>query len=195
MTLDPTAFQNGAALKTNAQLGRLTVTSTKGNTDGDSDFDQLYVLGARSFSIRDAAGGLIFNSGDQFEQITAQANPAVFNSSHDSNSSFDTRSDNKGPEPEGVTVGQLFGRTFAFITLERICGIMVYDISDPFAPRFVQFVNNRNFAGNPATGTAGDLGPEGVIFIPGSDSPTNKPLLVTASEISGTTTVYEITLP
>lgn len=193
LTLDPTAFPNGAALKTNAQLGRLTVTSTKGNTDGDNDFDQLYVLGARSFSIRNASGGLIFDSGDQFEQITAQANPAGFNSSNDSNASFDTRSDNKGPEPEGVAVGELFGRTFAFICLERIGGIMVYDITDPFAPRFVQYVNNRNFSGNPATGTAGDLGPEGIVFIPGSDSPTHKPLLVTASEISGTTTVYEIT--
>lgn len=70
---------------------------------------------------------------------------------------------------------------------------MLYDITDPFAPRFVKYVNNRNFSGDPVTGTAGDLGPEGIVFIPASDSPTHKPLLVTASEISGTTTVYEIT--
>ncbi|MEW6130168.1 MAG: choice-of-anchor I family protein [Acidobacteriota bacterium] len=192
LTLDPTAFPDAATLKGNAQLGRLTVTAANGDTDGDGDYDKLYVFGGRSFSIRKTSGELVFNSGDQFEQITAQSNPGGFNSSNDSNSSFDTRSDNKGPEPEGVTLGELYGRAYAFIGLERIGGIMVYDITDPYAPRFVQYVNNRDFTGNPAAGTAKDLAPEGLIFVPASDSPTNKPLLVTANEVSGTTTIYEI---
>ena len=192
LTLDPLAFPNAAALKTNAQIGRLTVTSANGNTDGDADFDKLFVLGARSFSIRKTSGDLIFNSGDQFEQITAQLSPTRFNSTNDSNDSFDTRSDNKGPEPEGVTVGEFLGQTYAFIGLERIGGVMVYDITDPYVPRFVQYVNNRDFSGNAAMGTAGDLGPEGLIFIPANESPTRNPLLVVANEISGTTTIYEI---
>ena len=75
------------------------------------------------------------------------------------------------PEPEGVAIGELFGRTYAFIGLERIGGIMVYEITNPFSPRFVQYVNPRDFSGNAAAGTAGDLGPEGVLFIPASDEP------------------------
>ncbi|MBA3765676.1 MAG: choice-of-anchor I family protein [Acidobacteria bacterium] len=192
LALDPTAFPNAAALKTNAQLGRLNVTSANGDAGGDGDYDQLYAFGARSFSIRSATGALVFDSEDQFEQITAQLLPAYFNSSNDSNNSFDTRSDNKGPEPEDVTVGELWGRTYAFIGLERIGGIMIYDITDPFRPFFVQYINNRNFSGVAEAGTGGDLGPEGLLLIPGSDSPTHKPLLVVANEVSGTTTVYEI---
>jgi 2',3'-cyclic-nucleotide 2'-phosphodiesterase/3'-nucleotidase/5'-nucleotidase len=192
LTLDPVVFPNSAQLKTNAQIGRLGVTNSTGNTDGDGDFDQLYAFGARSFSIWTATVAQVFDSGDQIEQITAQAFPTFFNSTHDSNNSFDTRSDNKGPEPEGVVVAQLFGRTYAFIGLERIGGVMLYEITNPFSPKFVQYVNNRNFAGNPAAGTAGDLGPEGLLFIPASDSPSRRPLLVVTNEISGTTTIYEI---
>ena len=115
-----------------------------------------------------------------------------FASSNDSNNSFDTRSDNKGPEPEGVVVGELFGRTYVFVGLERIGGVMVYDISNPFEPVFIEYVNERNFAGNPASGTAGDLGPEGLIVISAGHSPIQKPLLVVANEVSGTTTIYKI---
>ena len=192
LTLDPLVFPNAIALQTNAQLGRLTVTSANGNSDGDSDYEALYALGARSFSIWKTSGEQVFDSGDQFEQITAASLPTFFNSSNDSNNSFDTRSDNKGPEPEGVVVGELYGRTYAFVGLERIGGIMVYDISNPRRPRFIQYVNNRNFAGNAALGTAGDLGPEGLIIVPARESPIHKPLLVVANEVSGTTTIYEI---
>lgn len=193
LTLDPTAFPNGAALKTNAQIGRLTVTRATGNTDGDNDFDQLIVPGTRSFSIWDELGNLVFDSGDQFEQITAQAFPNFFNANNDDNDSFDTRSDNKGPEPEGVAIGEISGRTYAFIGLERIGGVMIYEITNPRAPVFQSYVNNRDFSGDAEAGTAGDLGPEGVIFIRASDSPTGDPLLVVANEVSGTTTIYKIT--
>lgn len=192
LSLDPTAFPNAAALKTNAQLARLTVTSVNGNTDGDADYDSLFVLGGRSFSIWRSSGEQIFDSGDQFEQITAAIFSTFFNSSNDSNNSFDTRSDNKGPEPEGLVIEELFGRTFAFVGLERIGGVMVYDISNPFEPRFIEYANERNFAGNAAAGTAGDLGPEGLIVISAGRSPIQKPLLVVANEVSGTTTIYKI---
>ncbi|MBC7911456.1 MAG: choice-of-anchor I family protein, partial [Pyrinomonadaceae bacterium] len=192
LTLDATAFPNAAALQSNAQLGRLNVTNTRGDTKGDGDFDALYVFGARSFSIWDAQVTQVFDSGNQFEQRTATALPTFFNSNHDSNASFDTRSDNKGPEPEGVVIGEMFGGAYAFIGLERVGGIMVYDISNPVNPRFVQYINNRNFAGNPGTGTAGDLAPEGLIFIPASQSPNGQPLLVSANEVSGTVTIFQI---
>jgi len=191
LNLDPAAFPDAADLKQNAKLGRLNVTKTLGDTGGDSDFDELYSFGARSFSLWTADGHLIYDSGKDLEQITATAFPANFNCSH-TNNTFDNRSDDKGPEPEGVVLGKVGSRTYAFIGLERISGIMVYDITNPFRPRFVQYFNDRDFAGDPAAGTAGDLGPEGLIFIEAKDSPTGKPLLVVGNEVSGTTTIYAI---
>ena len=78
--------------------------------------------------------------------------------------------------------------------LERIGGIVAFDIHDPSAPRFVEYVNNRVFSGDAVAGTAGDLGPEGIDFVPAEDSPTDQPLLVVGNEVSGTTTVYELTV-
>jgi hypothetical protein len=192
LKLDPTAFPNANALQKNENLGRLTVTTANGDTDGDGDFDELYAFGARSFSIWNSDGGLVFDSGDMLEKITALTDLENFNSTNDENDTFDNRSDNKGPEPEGLAIGKVFGRTFAFIGLERVGGVMVFDISKPEAPRFVQYLNNRDFSGDAELGTAKDLGPEGLVFIPWWESPTWKPLLVVANEVSGTTTVYEI---
>ena len=152
----------------------------------------MHAYGARSFAILNSAGELVFDSGSAFERITAQAIPENFNSTNDENGSFDNRSDDKGPEPEGLTVGSLNGRTYAFIGLERVGGIMVYDITSPYTPFFVQYINHRDFAGDAETGTAGDLGPEGLLFIPAVTSPTNEPLLVVTNEVSGTTTTYRI---
>lgn len=192
IVLDPTVFPNAASLKANARLGRLNITRTLGDRDGDGDYDALYAFGARSFSIWTAEGKQIFDSGDDFEQITADVFPAFFNVSNDNNDK-DNRSDNKGPEPEGVTVGKVFGRNYAFIGLERIGGVMIYDVTDPFSPQFVQYINNRNFMAATDTAAAGDLGPEGLHFISDSDSPNGQPLLIVANEVSGTTTIYEIT--
>ena len=192
LALDATAFPNAAALQDNAVLGRLTVTTTLGNTDGDDEFEQLYAFGTRSFSIWNDQGQLIYDSGDDFEQITAEQFPEDFNANNDENDSFESRSDNKGPEPEGVAVGTINGRTYAFIGLERIGGIMVYDVTDPNAVDFVKYINPRDFSGDAAAGTAGPLGPEGLIFIDAQDSPNGEALLVVSNEVSGSTTVFSI---
>jgi 2',3'-cyclic-nucleotide 2'-phosphodiesterase (5'-nucleotidase family) len=157
-------------------------------------YDELYSFGGRSFSIWDSNGNLVFDSGDDFEQIIAEQLPEQFNFDGD-NDSFDSRSDDKGPEPEGVTVGVIDEIPYAFIGLERIGGIMVYNISDPTAPEFVQYINNRDFNGDPEAGTAGDISPEGLTFIAAEDSANGKPLLAVANEVSGTTTIYEIDTP
>ncbi len=195
LTLDPTAFPNAATLQDNAQLGRLNVTNTLGDTDGDGDFDELYAYGARSFSIWTTSGNLVYDSGDELAQITAAAFPNDFNSTNDENGSFDNRSDDKGAEPEGLTVAEINGTPYAFIGLERIGGVMVYDLSVPTAPAFVQYINNRDFTGDAELGTALDLGPEGLIFIKASDSPNGQPLLVVSNEISGSVTIYGISIP
>jgi choice-of-anchor I-like protein len=192
VTLDPAAFPDAAVLQANAALGRLRITNAMGDDDGDGDFDRLFSFGARSFSIRSVLGHLIFDSGDDLERVLAEAVPADFNSTHDANGSFDTRSDDKGPEPEGVAVGQVEGRTYAFVGLERDSGIVVYDVTEPWRPVFADYVSTRNFTGDPQAGTAGDLGPEGLTFIPAHDSPNGKPLLAVGFEISGTTTLFEV---
>jgi hypothetical protein len=179
--LDPIIFPSSATLKQNGNLGRLTVTRANGDTDADGDFDRIFVPGGRSFSIRSADGELVFDSGSDFERITAAQVGASFNSNGTA-ATFDTRSDNKGPEPEGVVLGKAFGRTYVFIGLERTGGVMVYDVSDPFHPIFVEYVNT-----SPA-----DISPEGLLFIKGADSPNGKPLLVVSHEISSTTTIFEI---
>ncbi len=194
LRLDPTKFPNAATLQQAGNLGRLIVTRATGDTDGDGDFDALYVLGGRSFSIWDTAGKLIFDSGDQFEQITARLFPDNFNASN-ANNNRDDRSDNKGPEPEGVAVTDLNGRLYAFIGLERIGGVMVYDITDPEKPVYVTYTNTRDFKGNPEAGTAGDLGPEGVLALTAAQSPNGKPLLITSNETSGSIALYEMTVP
>jgi YVTN family beta-propeller protein len=191
LTLDPTVFPDAATLKQNQNLGRLNVSGIDGDIDGDGDYDKLYAYGTRSFSIRDSQGNLVYDSGDAFEQITAQLFPTNFNASNDNND-FDDRSDNRGPEPEGITVGQVGDRTYGFIGLERVGGVMVYDITNPASPQFVQYLNNRDFSQNVQLAAAGDLGPEGLTFVSAADSPTGLPLLVVTNEISGSTTTYAI---
>ena len=184
-----------AALLEDENLGRLNISTIDGDTDGDGDLDQLFAYGSRSFSIFNAdTGALVFDSGDDFETITAQAFPDNFNASNDENDP-EGRSDNKGPEPEGVAIGEVGGQTYAFIGLERIGGVMVYDITDPANSSFIQYINNRDFSGDPEAGTAGDLGPEGLTFISAADSPNGNPLLAVSNEVSGSTTLFEISEP
>ena len=154
----------------------------------------------RSFSIWTTDGAQVFDSGDAFERITYAANPDFFNSNH-TESVLEGRSDDKGPEPENLTIGAVDGRTYAFIGFERVGGVVVFDITDPAASRFVTYVNNRDFsvsvedADDPDSvlSQAGDLGPEGLAFIAAESSPTGAPLLAVANEVSGTTTLFSIT--
>lgn len=192
VTLDPDAFPNAADLIPEAELGKLEIVTTLGDTDGDGDYDELYIPGARSFSVFDTEGNLVYDSGDQLEQITAEQYPDDFNATNDENGSFDDRSDNKGPEPEGLAVGTIEACRTLFVGLERIGGVMVFNINDPEAPMFSSYVNTRDFSGDAEAGTAGDLGPEGLIFVTAENSPTGEPLLVVANEVSGSTTIFRV---
>ncbi len=191
LLLDPVAFAAWPDLIKSYNLGRLKVTNTMGDTDGDGDYDELYSFGARSFTIWNSEGAIVSDSGDQFEQITAAKYPANFNASDDT-ALFDSRSDDKGPEPEHVVVGRFGDSTVAFIGLERTGGILAYDVSDAAKPRFLDYYNNRDFLADPVTAEAGDLSTEGLLLIPANNSPTRTPLLVASNEISGTTTVFEV---
>ena len=193
LVLDPNAFPNAAVIQQEAKLGRLKVTNVNGDSDGDGDFDELFSFGARSFAIWSTGPiSLAFDSGDDLERITVAQLHEDFNSTDNENNSFDDRSDDKGPEPEGVAIGDVSGTTYAFIGLERIGGIAVFDVSDPNEPSFAQYINTRDFSGDAELGTAGDLAPEGLAFISAADSPINQPLLAVAFEVSGTTTIFAV---
>ncbi len=186
---------NVTALKANAALGRLTVTNRYGDFNGDGKFDSIFVFGARSFSIWNAStGSLVWDSKDEFEQKVLATFPSNFNTGHTTNA-IDDRSDNKGPEPESVTIGKILDSTYAFIGLERIGGIMVYNITDPANPYFVQYINTRNFAVTPNQANlsaVGDLGPEGIVFIPRTESPNGKDMILLSNEVSGTVSMFQI---
>ncbi len=190
--LDPTIFSAIDVLELDSNLSQIAVTNASGDTDGDGDFDEIHVFGGRSFSIFEAATGtLIYDSGNDFEVITANhpTYGAIFNASN-SNNSYKNRSDNKGPEPEGVLVQEINGAHYAFILLERIGGVMVYNISDPANPVFLQYLNNRDVVAGGVE--AGDLGPEGLVYVPFTDSPTDTGLIVVANEVSGTVSIYAL---
>lgn len=163
--------------------------------NGGTEFTKLYAYGGRSFSIYNASTGeQVFDSGSQFEVKTANKYGEHFNNDNAENTG-DDRSDNKGPEPEALTVGTINGHTYAFIGLERMGGIMVYDVSNPSSPAFVEYISNRDVTVDNTTleaGGAGDLGPEGLKFVAAEDSPSGKPMLIVGSEVSGTTTFYNI---
>ncbi|WP_458626337.1 choice-of-anchor I family protein [Winogradskyella sp. PC D3.3] len=190
LNLDPTIFPNADALQLESNLGRLTATNANGDIDNDGDFDEIHIFGSRSFSIWNATTGtLVYDSADDFERITAN-DPiygSLFNVSN-SNNNLKNRSDNKGPEPEGVTITQIDGQFYAFITLERVGGFMTYNITDPTNPVFEKYINNRDLGDD----EGGDLAPEGIIYVTPEDSPNNTGLVIMANEVSSTLSFYAL---
>ena len=180
--------------------GNLKLSNASGWNEEEQCFYELYAYGSRSFSIYDAEGNVIFDSGSKFEEVTASLNQAgVFHHNADNEGpEFDDRSDNKGPEPEALTIGQIGDRTYAFIGAERVGGVFVYDVTDPANAKYQTYVNNRDFTVDfdednyESTKFAGDLGPEGFAFIDKEDSPNGEYLLVIGNEVSGTTTIFQI---
>ena len=143
-------------------------------------YEKLYAFGARSFSIWDEEGTLVFDSGDAFSKLTSKMMPELFNQD---DGEMDGRSGNKGVEPEALTVGKIGSKTYAFIGFERQNVIVVYDISTPDKSEFVKYI---------ITEDEGDISPEGMKFVSKEDSPTGNALLMVSYEMSGSTSVYEI---
>jgi predicted RecA/RadA family phage recombinase len=191
LKLDQKVFPNSESLQKKTNLGRLKVTTARGDVDGDGDYDELYAYGGRSFSIYSSDGKQIYDSGDEFTQRLSKRFPKWFNSKGQIEN-FDNRSDDKGVEPEAVAIGTVSGKRLAFIGLERMGGIMVYDISNPLSVKFVTYFHNSDPKGTAKKGTAGDVAPEGLFFIPPEKSPTQKAILVVANEVSGTVSAFTL---
>jgi hypothetical protein len=185
--LDPAIFPNAAVLKQSYNMGRYRVTNLNGNTDTDAEFEAIHAVGSRSFSIFNAnTQQLVYDSGDDFERYTAANYPTLFNADHENNTPKG-RSRAKGPEAEGVTLATIGGQTFAFISLERIGGVMVYNVTDPNNPTFTDYKNSRS-----TSAYSGDHGPEGITYVAPENSPTGLPYILVANEISGTITIFEV---
>ncbi len=189
LTLDPVKFPNAAALQASAVLGRLNTPnpasvgqSISGDKDGDGDIDQILSYGARSFSILNSNGKVVFDSGDHIERFIATQ--GTFVSGQPETGAFDdSRSDDKGPEPEGITSAVIGGRNFVFVGLERGGGgVMVYDVTNVKNVQFVTFARDWS-----------DVSPEGLHYVAADKSPTGQALLAVTHEVSSTLTVYGLT--
>lgn len=170
-------------------IGRLKVSTVKGDANDDDQYESLYAYGARSFTIWDSNGLVVFDSGDDIGRITASVHGEAFNNNEDENKG-DTRSDDKGAEPEALTIGTIGERTFAFIGLERMGGVMVYDITNPYDVQFEDYFYNRGVI--EGADITGDLAPEGMVFVTAEQSATGEPLLIIGNEISGSIAVWQI---
>ncbi len=181
LVLDPTAFPDAANLQLDAQLGRLDAQTNLGNTP--NGFSELFVYGGRSFSIWNGiTGAQVFDSGSEIAYKIAELTPGLFNANNASAADFDERSDNKGAEPEGITTANINDKVYAFVGLERVGGVMVYDVTDPALASFESY--------QPATD--GDVAPEGLLFIAGSDNGSGQDLLLVSYEDTGTIGIFRL---
>ena len=191
LALDSTAFPDQSILKNNRFIGRLSGLKYSGDTDNDGDLDEIHVMGSRSFSIRNAStGALVFDSKDMIERIisTHPIYASIFNASNTTGTpAIKNRSDDKGPEPEGVTTAFINGSHYVFVGLERIGGSMVFNIDNPVNPVYVGYYNNRS-----TTSSGPDLGTEGIIYIPAQNSPNGESILILANEVSSTLSIYQV---
>lgn len=183
-------------------LGKIDLSYVMGKSSENGVYDTLYSFGARSFSIWDTdnMSKPLYDSGSLMAKYIADKYPKHFNASNDKND-FDNRSDNKGVEPEGITIGVVGTQTIAFVGLERISSVMAFDVTDPMNVKLLGEINTRTFddtklaaakAGTAAANADGDLGPEGLTFVSSKDSPSGKPLLLVGFEVSGTSRIFEL---
>lgn len=189
LPLDPSVF--GPETQQDDVLGRLTVTTTAPR-NSRGEYTELQSFGTRSVSVWSADGRQVWDSGELLERVTAEL-PA-YNADHSETDSADSRSDNKGPEPEGVTIGRVGMRTYAFVGMERNSAVAVLDVSRPDAPEYVSLLSNRDDSYPAEDPRAGDLGPEGLAFVAAEDSPNGEPLLLVGNEVSGTTSIWGLDL-
>jgi len=202
-----------ATLKSDAVAGRLKVTPfTPASVAGapvnaSTSITAGYSYGARSFSVWQASNveGVfpmtrVYDSGSSIEKYLSTTRAASFNADWNTTTGLvnavDSRSSSKGPEPEGLAVGRAYGRMWMVLGLERDGGLMLYDVTDPTFPIFKSYINTSNPAGNllqstKKTAAAGDVSPEGILFVSDKESPTGKAMVIVSYELSGTVGIYQ----
>jgi len=183
------------SLSDSAGIGRLTISRVDGNLDSDSLIEVPTMMGTRSFTLWDDTGRRVFDSGSMIEEFVRANAPLTFNMNNGTTTAIDTRSDDKGPEPEALAYGQIDGRHYVFLGAERQNGIFQFDITDLSRVSIVGYFNIVDGV-KVVTGTQ-YVSPETIVFVSASDSPTGKPLLLVGYEgveptISGSLAVLEV---
>lgn len=205
LDLDPGAFSLSEnpyvdtveELQAPENIGNLKVTSELGDIDNDGQYEELYAFGARSFAVwqmTDNGLELVAESDNHIERLYAELYPEAYRNGN-------TDETGGGPQTEAIELGQVGDRTIGFVGIERGSGVLVYDLTTPTSPRFLQSVVNRDFSVNfgdllddpEDPGRGGDFSPEGLEFIPAEESPGENPLLAAGYEVSGTVAVFEVT--
>jgi len=197
LTVDSGTFPDWATWRGNTQLGRLKVTNAAGDVDGDGDIDVVLARGSRSMTIYDRFGNEVADTAAAIEEWYAANSLPAFNGQFNASGgnvtwAADDRSDDKGPEPEGVSVGVVGAKTVAFVGLERTNAVALFDVTDPESPNLDDIVefSDPTYAG-PAAGLP-MWSPEGLQIVAAADSPTGRPMLVTTFELSGTIALHEV---
>ncbi|MFT5963339.1 MAG: hypothetical protein ACI9L6_000041 [Flavobacterium sp.] len=168
LTLDPVAFPDAATLQQDSKMGRLNMITTMGDANKDGKYEELFAFGGRSFTIWNGdSGSLVFDSKNELDKKSLEFG------TYD-----DGRSDDKGSEPESVVVARMGSKNILFVGLERTDNCMIYDVTNPNAPIYLQTLK---------TGDA----PEGLLFIPASKSPTKRSLVIVSSEGDGTIKIFQ----
>lgn len=136
----------------------------------------LVKFGGHSFSIRDTAGRIVYDSGSILDREAIRL--GVYD---------DGRSDNKGVEPEGLALLHVRGRVLAFVGLERSpepeppaapkAAFAVFDITDPHRVEYIDMIVSE-----------GDQSPEGLTTF----KVRGRYYLAVAHEGSDTTSLFEI---
>jgi len=198
LKVDARRFPDWKSLSGNAALGRAKVNPTIGDKDGDGDIDTIHLRGSNSMTMY-RNGIVIWDSGDLLDRIQTQAfGVANINGAHSLSSDKSTmnfigqdRSDDKGAEPEGVTTGMVGDRRIAILVLERMSALVIFDITQPRAPVFQEWIQMLPAKATPVKDVK-YWSPEGVIFVPAEKSPSGKALIITSYEVSGSISIHEI---
>lgn len=197
LTGDPTVFPNWNDLNDNDELGRLKVDPNLGDIDGDGDYDQIFARGGRSVTIF-RNGEEIYDSGSLLETIqVALFGTANINGQHELDGDIaeyaaQSRSDDKGAEPEGIAIGMIGTKRVLILGLERMSALVLFDITNPANPIMEEWKQMMPVA-NTHISEATAWSPEGIVFIPANQSPNGKPLVITSYELSGSLTIHQIT--
>lgn len=152
----------GRSLGETGLLENLRVSNT------DSSPDNLFITGARSFSIRDGEGNIVYDSGDILDKKAAEL--GIYD---------DGRSRDKGVEPEGISILEVGGRSIAAVGLERTLtsAVALFDITDPNNVSFLEMIVSE-----------GDRAPEGLMGF----QVNNLVYLAVPNESSNTTSLFLI---
>ena len=149
-----------------SSLRALRISRIDGDTDADGAIDEIHMYGTRSFSIFDAdTGALVYDSGNFFEAYIALNDPAGY---------VDSRSPQKGPEPEALAVGTVDGKRLLAVGMEQTNSLFLFDISDPTSPVFLDYER--------LSGAQVPVRPESFNFVSAADSPIGVALLLVGYE-------------